>query len=406
MRLFARVLAVLAVFLLAAPRSSHACVHAPATATTPITQKGQRLLVLHDGKKQTTVLRVDYDAGAALEQLALVVPVPSVPSAFATGNPKLFDALDDWAPMIRNVPRSASAKSADAKGAAPAAPPTLQLFEPVETGPYVIQPIKARGSAGAEALVEWLKDNGFAPIPAAALVYYIDNHWAFLAVKAKPEQALAQSGALPPLSYTFETDRVVVPLKLEAQGTFPVRIYAVTKETLADAAFADATAKGFEVAATPDRPHITAPGAPMGRLSIPVGSFAPGTAPAELKATLQTAGMSSAAKLEMRLLVAERFGSGAADPSTWKAELALPALDSGAPAKGEAKDAAKPDPSASATKTKSGKKPVGKKAPASSKKDGDSGKSGLCAVGNDADSPAALVLMLALAAWRRRRRAA
>ncbi|MEM6992057.1 MAG: DUF2330 domain-containing protein [Myxococcota bacterium] len=405
------------------PAPARACVHATRIAAKPVTQKGQHLLVVHDGKAQTTVLQVDYASGEALTDVAMVLPVPSVPSRYETGDAKLFAALDSWSPLAREQPQPRAKSKNGAHAAAVAQDEPLELLEPVKTGPYEIQPMKAKGAEGAAAVGKWLTDNGYNPIPADALGYYVSQEWAFLAVKTNAGKAgLGTSGALPPLSYTFETDRVVVPLKLEAQGVLPVRIYMVSTRAHKDEDFADANAKGFEVAGSKGLPHLRGAGGPSLALNTKVGAFAIGTAPAELASVFKGAGI-TAPELHLRVLFSERFGEGAADPKKWAEELAVPKLVSAAgavaPAKAVEPDAPQPD-------AKSDAKPDGKsdtkadakldakldakpaKADAKAgdkpaKKEKPGAKSGSCSVGDHTQpAPLGLLLLLTIAALRRR----
>ena len=336
------IFAILATLALA-PTPTDACIHVGKAQSSKVTQKGQRLLVVHDGTQQTTVLRVDYDVGDSVEGLGLVIPVPAIPTKYATADAKLFDALETWAPLDRQVPQPRS-KSKNGEKAAGAKSAPLELLEPVKTGPYEIQPMKARGEAGAKAVNEWLTGNDYAPIPMEALTYYVDNEWGFLAVKASADGSLAAKGALPPLSYSFPSERAVVPLKLEAQGVFPVRVYLVTKSDLEDEAFADANEKGFEVAASPEHDHLEAPGAAPGKLSTKVGKFAKTSAPGELSAVLADASV-DAEELHLRVLFSEDFGAGASNPMKWTQELAVPAFEAGdvLPPDGDAKADTKAD---------------------------------------------------------------
>lgn len=399
-----------------APSSARACVHAAHAAATPVTQKGQRILVVHDGKAQTTVVQIDYEVGKGLADLAMVLPVPSVPTRYETGDPKLFAALEAWVPLERQEPQPRARAAGSKALLAAVEPPAIELLAPVKTGPYTIQPIKARGSAGAKAVNTWLTDNSYAPIPDEALGYYIDQEWAFLAVKTSPADGeLAKTGALPPLSFSFPSDRIVVPLKLEAQGVFPVRVYTVSPRVLSDEDFSGAMAKGFEVASAPGHGHLRGVGTPSKPLAAPVGAFGRSTAPSELGAVFAAAGL-KAPELHLRVLFREDFGSGAADPSLWADELAVPKLASAGSAKSP------PTPQDTAPDSKPATAPDSEPATApDSKKANDSDSKAVapepatksappkrepaksCAVGRRSDLPAS-VWLLALLGFRRRRR--
>lgn len=399
-------LSLIAAFALA-PASSDACIHVGQAQSSKVSQKGQRYLVLHDGTEQTTVLRIDYDVGDSVEGLGLVIPVPAIPTKYATADAGLFDALETWAPLDRQVPQPRSkSKSAGPEPASAQADP-LELFEPVKTGPYAIQPMKGRGEAGAKAINEWLTGNDYAPIPMEALKYYVDNEWGFLAVKAGGEGSLASKGALPPLSYTFASERAVVPLKLEAQGVFPVRVYLVTTSDLGDEAFADANAKGFEVAGNDEHEHLKAPGNSPGTLTTKVGKFTPKSAPPQLAATLASASM-KAKDLHLRVLFTEDFGAGVANPMKWTHELAVPAFAAGdVLPPNEAEPEPEPETKTETkAETKAEAKPEAEPKPETTpatKPEPEPKKSGGCAVATPTPAPLALLLLPLLALRRRRR---
>jgi len=401
-----------------APAPTDACMHVGKTFSGQVTQKGQRLLVVHDGTQQTTVLRIDYDLGSSVDGIGLVIPVPAIPSKYATADAKLFEALETWAPLDRQVPQPRS-KSKNGAIASSATEPPLELLEPVKTGPYAIQPMKARGEAGAKAVNEWLTGNDYAPIPMEALKYYVDNEWSFLAVKAGGEGSLAAKGALPPLSYTFESKRAVVPLKLEAQGVFPVRVYLVTTSDLGDDAFADAAKKGFEVAGNPEHGHLKAPGNSPGKLMTKVGKFTSKSAPTELATTLASASV-KAEDLHLRVLFTEDFGAGAANPAKWAQELMIPVVAGDVLPPAEDAKPAEPEPDAKADDTPVAKpeaKPDGKaeakpEAKAEAKPDAkaetkakpEPKKGGGCTVGATPSPVPLALLLLPLLGLRRRRR--
>ena len=231
----------------AAPAS--ACIHGAGggTSTTPVSQAGQQALVLHHNGVEDLIMRIEY-RGEALTHLGWVIPVPNVPTAYATAAPQLFEQLDEAVKLVRHdAPRSKS-KSA---GGGSSSNSAVHLLPPASAGPFRIQPIKATGAGAATALNQWMTANGFAAIPAAGLAYYVERGWTFLAVRVEPtagKTTLSASGGLPPLRITFKTPRAVYPLKLSTHGgIFAARIYLLTDQAHPDEAFEGARARGFEV---------------------------------------------------------------------------------------------------------------------------------------------------------------
>ena len=192
--------------------SADACLHAGGGGSTaPVTQGGQQAIILrHDGV-QDLILRVQYKVPdpAAMKHLGWVVPLPAVPSRYATASPDLFSEMDAAVKLVRRyLPRSVRKGTKSAGGTRSA----VRLLPPAKAGPYRIQPIRATGAQAATALNVWMKKNGFKEIPTASLKYYTDRSWTFLAIRIDPAEGqknLDAHGGLPPLHMTFKSERVV-----------------------------------------------------------------------------------------------------------------------------------------------------------------------------------------------------
>lgn len=120
------------------------------------------------------------------------------------------------------------------------------------------------------------------------------------------------------------------------QGEFPLRLYTITTERLGERALKGAVDHGFEVAAAP-APEGEAPlhyrsNLPYaGTLAADVGRFERADAPEALQALLRDVGAWTGGQpLWLRVLYANRFGAGDADPSTWREDFAIPGVDEGA----------------------------------------------------------------------------
>ncbi len=189
--------------LLVAPSPpAEACLHPAGSGAKPVTQSGQQAIVLHDGKVEDLILRVDYE-GLDAPSLAWVVPVPAVPTRYEALEPGLFDEVGRWVNLRREpARRPRSRRKRD--GPTPASTPALTLLPEVKVGPFQIQPIKAQGPQAAAELNGWMTENGFAAIPDASLAYYVERSWTFLAIKIDPKAggAFDSRGGLSPLHLT------------------------------------------------------------------------------------------------------------------------------------------------------------------------------------------------------------
>ncbi len=331
------VVAALVAYFISAPSAVEACIHAAGTnaagASTPvpITQKGHQGLIVWAGGQEELILKLEYESGGDLSALGLVIPVPAVPSHYETAPNALFDELGDWVKLRRDrpQPRSRSRSMGVANGPQRPRRQSLVALPPAAAGPYRIQPMQAFGEAGVTALTEWMEEQHFAPIPREMLQYYIERGWTFLTVKIDPREgtALDRRGGLPPLRVRFAAERALYPLKLEAQGTFPLRLYLITREPLDRAALLGARDRGFEVAAGGS--YSALGGRPARQLRVDVGNFRLPSAPAALRAILEDIGGFDEGEMTLRVLMAERFGAGPADPTTWDEELSFPPLPAG-----------------------------------------------------------------------------
>jgi hypothetical protein len=395
------------------PSPTDACIHAAGAGGEPveISQKGhQGLIIWHDGKEEM-VLKLEYESGADVSALGLVIPVPAVPEAYATAEASLFETLHSWVRLERQRPavRSASGGLRSRNGHGPSGP-SLVALPAAEAGPYRIQPLQAFGEEGITALTEWMEENEFAPIPREVLTYYTERHWTFLTVKVDPAEgeSLARRGGLPPLRARFATDRAIYPLKLEAQGTFPLRLYLVTREPLPDDAFDGAVERGFEVAGAGTMRPLGARGAP---LDASVGRFAASSAPAPLRSILEDLDGMDEGELTVRVLFNRRFGHGAGNSLAWPEELSFPGVAEGERLMGTAvQPAAAPETETETeteteaeTETETETETEAETAAETETED----DGGLCAASGRAPSPAlGLVVTVALLAARRRRHSA
>lgn len=421
---------VLATFASLAARPADACLHAAGATpeAEPITQRGQQAIILHDGETEDLILRVEYE-GADTASLAWIVPVPSMPTAYEAMDAALFDDVAGWVQLQRVQPPIARAASADggAKSAPPSPQALLKMGPPAKVGPFAIQPIGvaegADNEAGGEALNAWMREHGFAEIPASGLAYYVERGWTFVAVKIDPEGGagkLAAEGGLPPLRLTFASESAVYPLKLSTHmGQFAARVYLVTSRALDATAVADLPSKGFEAVVGGD--YKVAPRQAKTGLETAVTTFAATEAPRSL-APLLTTRFAGGGELHMNVLLSELVNSddealfgdaeGSFRPADWREDLAVPPLPAkadAAPAQPEARAPAV-DPDANVgpvLRAENSKAPAdgAKAAKAGSRaKPSAPGKSCACETGRDAEAAPWWLAAVVVTLRRRRRR--
>jgi hypothetical protein len=177
----------------------------------------ERALVIDRPGREEIVLSLDLRADGP-GQSAVVLPVPADPvvEPIESGDPlQYLDVATLPPPTATGGDEGATA---GARG--------VDVIGRDVIGGYDVSRLRADDP---EALDAWLDENGYA-LPDGAepiLRDYVDDDWRYVAIQLGP----SASGALKPLSVSFETDDPVYPMKLTQVGTDPID---VTLYTLAD----------------------------------------------------------------------------------------------------------------------------------------------------------------------------
>lgn len=178
----------------------------------------ERAIISHsDGIEQIDLL---LDLKSTTKDTGLVFPTPT-PATVEAGDRDDFDAIereilprpvyaDDWWGSFGD--RSGDGGSG------------VEVVDQVTLGPLEATTLKASNSSG---LRSWLKKNEYKLSENATkyLDYYVKKKWSFVAVKLDSSSTL--TGALDPLRITFESEKVVYPMRLSAAASTPqaLRLY-------------------------------------------------------------------------------------------------------------------------------------------------------------------------------------
>jgi len=155
-------------------------------------------------------------------RFAWIIPTPSRPTVGKVGG-ALFHELA--ALVYRPGPQPAGGTEK-----AMARPAGVIVLERKQVGAYDVAVLQA-GDSGA--LVRWLRDNGFAMVPAAEkpIRAHVAEKWTFVAARVSvPEAARGLSeGTLAPIRLTFRTERPVYPLRVSSANPsdFLVSVYYI-----------------------------------------------------------------------------------------------------------------------------------------------------------------------------------
>ncbi|WP_436787474.1 DUF2330 domain-containing protein [Yinghuangia sp. YIM S10712] len=203
--------------------------------------------VLWDGRREQIVMRLTVSGDA--QNAAWIMPVPTR-AELALGDADLFDRLQRVTAPVEKTRHYFWPRDGDwpfdgdgdgddrssGAGAPPGGAPPVNVVASGTLGPFEFAQLAATDPS---ALETWLRDHGFT-MPAGlaeSLRPYVEQDWEYVAVRLTPAAASAQSGGtagsrpaaalggeLDPLHLTFDSDRLVYPMRLSQRATNPQRL--------------------------------------------------------------------------------------------------------------------------------------------------------------------------------------
>jgi hypothetical protein len=231
-----------------------ACCPAPPRGV-PVVNADQTVIIIWDeaAKTQHFIRQASFKSDAA--DFGFLVPSPTAPDLEESGNDAIPLLMKLTEPEIVKVPRPSNgfACGCGVPGAAPMAkmaPPVVVLQEKQVAGFHAV----VLEAASADALTDWLKDNGYAFSPAiqAWAKPYIDQGWKITALKVakgkdgQKEKEVAASS----LRMSFKTDRPLFPYREPEPGPDAAALGA-SHRLLRIYFLADARFRGTLTAETP-----------------------------------------------------------------------------------------------------------------------------------------------------------
>jgi hypothetical protein len=207
----------------AAPAFACGCGSVVGTDENPATASHERAIIHWDGDRETIELSLDIDSDGTAVGMIIPTPLPALVSA---GDARLFTLLEETIAPQRRV-------ETDWWGLGYLLPdPPVEevtILDRVQVGPYETLTLAASDSSG---LTTWLAVNGFTISPAMerSLTTYVELGWTFTAVRMTSEQAI--DGHVDPIRLTFDTPRLVYPMRLARAETTPqsLRIFVLDKQ--------------------------------------------------------------------------------------------------------------------------------------------------------------------------------
>ncbi len=183
---------------------------------SPINQQVERIIFTQRGRDITAYVQINYTGED--ESFAWVVPVPSVPEVDVV-EMGMFTELDTMtAPVFIPPPMPECARQRMvAMSAVVPASSGVTVYSTGEVGPFGFDVI---GSDDPQALIDWLKENGYRIEPAMEpLVHvYVQEKMLFLAMKLRPDKGVQD---IQPVKMTYQSDWPMIPLRLTAVAANP-----------------------------------------------------------------------------------------------------------------------------------------------------------------------------------------
>lgn len=183
-----------------------------------------------DGRRETVLMRLGMQFDGA--EAALIVPTPT-PATVSAGSPESFRELSRMTAPERVTEYKwfgNGSLGGDATSAAPGSGP--DVIGRVQLGPLEATTLRGGDLTGIR---EWLDTNGYhlRPEVSATLDPYLREGWSFVAMRLTSAKPL--SGALDPVRLTFDSDRLVYPMRMSAAATSPqrVRLYVFSDHRVA-----------------------------------------------------------------------------------------------------------------------------------------------------------------------------
>ncbi len=190
-----------------------------------IRQSEQKAVIFYDKGVETLIISNTFYGNA--RNFGWVVPTPSRPE-IGEAPDELFTSLQELTGQYygKEVPMPLYREMGAGEG--------VEVLETKEVGIFEAKLLTADDP---EALAKWLSENKyqFPKEGSYVLENYVKNKWYFVAVKVRPELVWGDvgtklgSGHATPLKLTFETKKIIYPMKISSLNKNfepPVKIYS------------------------------------------------------------------------------------------------------------------------------------------------------------------------------------
>jgi hypothetical protein len=207
----------------AAPAAACGCGGVVGPPDSAVSVSNERAIIHWDGGKETIELMVDMASDS--NTAGIIIPTPFVPEVSA-GDARTFELIESSIVPTTHI-------ETDWWGLGYLMPDPVETvadtFTRVRVGPLEATTIAAEDTASLDT---WLAVNNFeiSPDLAKSLSGYAELGWSLTAIKLTNETGLG--GHIDPIRLSFETDRLVYPMRLAKSEKTPqsVRLYVFDKQ--------------------------------------------------------------------------------------------------------------------------------------------------------------------------------
>lgn len=206
--------ALLVIGQVASPAAACACGAPAPPPGADVNVGAEHAMVRWNGELEEIVLQLDLVSDTG--ETGLIFPTPT-PATVTSGDPALFDSLRNvMQPQVVTEYNWWGSLGYGSAGA-PDGGKGPDVLARVQLGPIEATTLAASDSQG---LTDWLATNGYGLSDAvtAELPQYVDDGWSFVALKLTGDAPF--DGALDPITFTFETDSLVYPMRMSHAAEF------------------------------------------------------------------------------------------------------------------------------------------------------------------------------------------
>ncbi len=219
----------LLLLVLANPHSQ-ACLHYSNSDKIKVTEGLQEFFAYHDGKNAHMILRTQLQAKKFPQEIAWVLPFPSLPTSYKEVDGPLFQELShQFAQSLRNdgMQKGRGLQEGASGGAG------IKVHDKVQVGDFQIQPIEILKESGGEELNSWLAKNKFNSMPVDKQKRYLKKGSAFLAIRMNMNKPSDTDLLSRPLHVIYPANQISIPMLFTHEGrTFDMDIYVFSEKEL------------------------------------------------------------------------------------------------------------------------------------------------------------------------------